>query len=95
MPMCVFSTSEVQVFQAMRKEGLGAVLPGHLLRHLIYETAWLLGTGLPRKLDILTGREKLKFDPAILMEGFKHHTRCHSTVEYYLESWRQKYVRIV
>ena len=73
--MCVFSTSEVQVFQAMRKEGLGAVLPGHLLEHLIYETAWLLGTGLPRKLDILTGREKLKFDPAILMEGFKHHTR--------------------
>ena len=59
----------------MRKEGLGAVLPGHWLRHLIYETAWLLGTGLPRKFNILTGREKLKFDPAILMEGFKHHTR--------------------
>ena len=61
--------------QAIRKEGLGAVLPGHLLEHLIYETAWLLGTGLPRKLAILTGREKIKFDPAILMEGYKHHTR--------------------
>ena len=62
-------------FQALRKEGVGAFLPGHLLEHLIYEAAWLVGKGLPRKIKILTGKEKLRLDPGILMEGYTHHTR--------------------
>jgi hypothetical protein len=45
-------------------------------RHLLWELAWLLATGLPRKLALLTGREQLQVDGRILTEGLSsHHSR--------------------
>lgn len=53
--------------------------PQNIPRHLLYELSWLLATGLPRKLGLLTGREKLLVQPRILSEGYSHHTRTART----------------
>ena len=45
--------------------------PEKIPRHNFYEFIWMLKTGLPRAIRMLTGRQKFVLDRNILREGFK------------------------
>ncbi|TRY80534.1 hypothetical protein TCAL_13141 [Tigriopus californicus] len=64
--------------EALQEGDLQSVLvlaePQKIPLHNFYEFIWLLKTGGPRMLRMLTGQEKYIFDRDILREGYHHHT---------------------
>ena len=65
IPPCQYQGGTLE---ALAKNDLDAVFIEDIPRHIMYEAAWVAGTGIPRLMEVITGNYDVQFNKNILSE---------------------------
>lgn len=88
VPPCEYG-GPIQALKAKDFEAVSVLArPERIPLHNIYEFVWLLKTGFPRLLRVLTGRQEFVYDKRILLEGYQHYTKYPRTKKIGFKKYR-------
>ena len=65
IPPCQYQGGTLE---ALAKNDLDAVFIEDIPRHIMYEAAWVAGTGIPRLMEVIAGNYDVKLNKNILSE---------------------------